>query len=191
MARGFILLVLVGVAMSASCGGTSKPASTARSVDSPSVTVPSATQTPSGVSDSTSSFSDAAAYCDAVGTIDAPDARWMGAVVPGSVRDAARAVADGAADTNDVLWRCLGGSVFWCVSFGTNWCPKGDAGMDPIQSVRDFCARSGDTDNAGGRAVAGLATIYQWGCRGGVPAISKQLFTTDTQGFVEASWHKL
>ena len=74
-----------------------------------------------GCSSAPKTYDDPFAYCAAVGTQDAPDARYTGEAVPDSVISGYLQAAglSGSTEPIDVLrqsttWRCMDGSVMCC-----------------------------------------------------------------------------
>ncbi len=39
--------------------------------------------------------------------------------------------------------------------------------------------------------VAGRTTVYEWNCKDGKPAVVKQLFKSDPQGYLADFWYEL
>ena len=142
-------------------------------------------------------YSDAFAYCAAVGTIDTPDARYTGQKVPDAVANGLRKALQIPADTPDptfsqrTFWRCMGGKVYAC-NVGANipCTTKADTSRTPTQAVTDFCKANASADVVPA-AVTGRATVYQWRCTNGEPAVVKQLITPDAQGFLASFWHEI
>ena len=142
------------------------------------------------------SYSDPFAYCAAVVTVDAPDARYSGekmpaAVLQGMIRQGIVSADAPAAFQKNAVWRCVDGQV-WACHFGANL-PReehADTLQVPTAEMEDFCKnnRSADVIPA---AVTGRATVYEWRCTDGKPAVVKQVFTSDAQGFIADFWFKL
>jgi putative hemolysin len=142
------------------------------------------------------SYSEPFAYCAAVGTIDAPDARYTGEPVPagvvlGLIRQGV-VTADAPVDfQNHAVWRCMDGSV-WACHFGANLpCQeKADTSQTPTAEMDDFCKNNLNADVIPA-AVTGRATVYEWRCTDGKPTVVKQVFTPDAQGFLKDFWYQL
>ncbi len=135
-------------------------------------------------------------YCRAVGTIDAPDARYTGPAVPEwmtrSLMRALHAPHDAPVSVfRHAAWRCLDGAVMAC-SFGANIAcdQKADASHTPSVGARNFCARSPDATVVPAYA-AGRATIYEWRCAGGEPVIARQVLQVDAGGFPAQFWYRV
>ena len=135
---------------------------------------------------------DVRAYCTAVQTVDEPDARRAGGELPVAVRAAAVEKFDEEIVVhNQVLWRCMDGEIWWCMFWGTNWCPSRDTSEEPTRRMMDLC-EAGTGDRELSRAERGRATIWRWECRGGEPAISGILGDAlDSRGFTAALWKRL
>ena len=145
------------------------------------------------VAETVPSYRDVVAYCDAVQTVDAPDQRWTGAAIPHQVLGAADTKYSArVVEANNVLWRCMNGDVVWCLSWVTNFCPKGDLSTKPSQAILTYCSSSRHlNDDSIGRSDAGLGTIWTWACRNGVPFIRGQFAPVDARGFHAWIWHVL
>ncbi|MDH7490474.1 MAG: hypothetical protein QHH80_13340 [Anaerolineae bacterium] len=139
-------------------------------------------------------FTDPFAYCAAVGTIDQPDARYTGPKVPESVAKGLQ-IAMNVPDTplgvlqNGSLWRCMDGKVYACFVGANLPCEeKADTSRTPAQEMKDFCAQNQNADVIPA-AVTGRATVYEWRCTNGEPAIVKQVFEADARGFLANFWY--
>jgi len=143
------------------------------------------------------SFADPFAYCAAVGTIDAPDARYAGPPIPDSVVHklmvAVGAPADAPAEmfARGTSWRCMEGQVYAC-TIGANLpcAEKADASRTPAPPLVAFCRESPEADVIPAY-VTGRATVYDWRCRAGTPQIVRTLTEPDAQGFRKDVWYGL
>jgi putative hemolysin len=141
-------------------------------------------------------YSDPFAYCGAVGTIDAPDARYTGepmpaAIVLGLIRQGV-VTADAPVEfQNHAVWRCMDGEV-WACHFGANLpCQeKADTSQTPIAEMDDFCKNNRNAEVIPA-AVTGRATVYEWKCTDDKAVVVKQVFTPDAQGFLKDFWYQL
>ena len=142
------------------------------------------------------SYTDPFAYCAAVGTVDAPDARYTGEAMPAAVVEALVRQGVVAADAPpefqaNAVWRCMDGQV-WACHFGANLpCQeRADTSETPTAEMEAFCQdnRSAEVIPA---AVTGRATVYEWKCSEGKPAVVKQVLTSDAQGFLADFWFEL
>lgn len=141
-------------------------------------------------------FSDPFAYCTAVGTVDDPDSRYTGDLMPVSLVQGMIAQGIVAADApatiqQNATWRCMQGQV-WVCHFGANLpChDQADSSQVSTDSMREFCTAN-PTAEAIPAVVTGRATVYAWGCQDGKPAITATVFTADHEGFLAEIWHKL
>jgi hypothetical protein len=145
---------------------------------------------------SPATFVDPFAYCASAGTIDAPDARYTGPALPDSVRQAmirqGIVTADAPLDfQNNAVWRCMDGRL-WLCHFGANLpCEeKADTSQVATADMNAFCAANPGAEVIP-EIVTGRATVYEWRCTAGTPAVVKQLFTPDAQGYLSEFWYQL
>jgi hypothetical protein len=145
---------------------------------------------------SNATFTDPFAYCRAVGTIDAPDARYTGPRVPPSVarglQKAFAAPPDGPLEPflESSFWRCMDGKVYAC-SIGANLpCQeKADTSRTPSSGVKEFCRANSDVVVP--MYVTGRATVYEWRCANGQPEIVRRVTEVDARGFLANVWYAL
>jgi hypothetical protein len=142
------------------------------------------------------SYTDPFAYCAAVGTVDAPDARYTGEAMPAAVVEALVRQGVVAADAPpefqaNAVWRCMDGQV-WACHFGANLpCQeRADTSQTPTAEMEAFCQTNPSAEVIPA-AVTGRATVYEWKCSEGQPAVVKQVFTSDAQGFLADFWFEL
>jgi hypothetical protein len=154
-------------------------------------TAPVATNTPTP-----KTYDDPFAYCAAVGTIDAPDARYVGDAVPEAVAKALQKALDAPDTPLDMLakvscWRCMNGKVYGCF-VGANLPCQSKANTDrtPAQEVKDFCTENPNADFVP-MAVTGRETVYEWRCTNGAPEIVRQFAEPDERGFISHIWYEL
>lgn len=134
-------------------------------------------------------------YCQAVGTIDAPDARYVGPANPEAVALGlfrSQISPDKPMDPQVVkstTWRCADGKVLAC-NFGANIPCREKANTDKTgtPAMTDFC-KANPTSDIIPMAVTGRATVYAWKCVNGAPAIDRQITEPDAQGFLANVWH--
>jgi putative hemolysin len=144
-----------------------------------------------------SQYDDPFAYCAAVGTVDAPDARYNGPATPDSVIEGlieqGVVSADAPAEylTEATVWRCMDGQV-WACTIGANLpChEKADMSEDPTEAMKEFCEANPTADGIPA-AVTGRATVYQWTCKAGEPEVVRQVFHADPQGYLAEFWYEL
>jgi hypothetical protein len=142
-------------------------------------------------------YTDPFAYCAAVGTVDAPDARYTGPKTPEAIVRGLMKAMDLPADAPSeplarlTTWRCMSGKVYAC-NFGANIpCQeKADTSRAPSAAMNDFCKANPASDFIP-VAVTGRATVYAWRCANGAPAIEKELTKPDTQGFLTMFWYEV
>ena len=142
-----------------------------------------------------SSFTDPFAYCGAIGTIDAPDARYTGPKMPETVAKglmkATGAPADAPLDvfTNNSFWRCMGGKVYACTVGANIPCEsKADTSKTPNEGTMNWCVSNPNSDFIPAVAT-GRETVYEWRCTNGAPQIVKQVLTPDARGFISVFWY--
>ncbi|MEI8307163.1 MAG: hypothetical protein WCF99_08860 [Chloroflexales bacterium] len=180
----FLILGVVMVALGA-CGSPSGA--------SPTVSVSPILPTPTTEA---SSFHDPFAYCAAVGTIDAPDARYIGDKLPdilvqGMIRKGIVTADAPPAIQQNAVWRCMQGHV-WICHFGANLpCQeKADTSQAPTAEMTAYCAANPATDSIPA-VVTGRATVYAWGCKDGNASIVTASFRVDPQGYLADFWYEL
>jgi putative hemolysin len=142
-------------------------------------------------------FSDPFAYCAAVGTLDAPDARYTGAKTPDAVVEGVRKALGTPADApnqpfvDGTFWRCADGKVMACFVGANLPCgEKADTSKTPNQGIVDYCKANANAEVVPAVA-AGRATVYEWRCKAGAPEIVKQVFQPDAQGFISEIWYEI
>jgi hypothetical protein len=144
-------------------------------------------------------FTDAIAYCQAVGTADAPDARYSGPAVPdwmvAALFSKAEIKAQKASKVDParaVVWRCMQGKVYACVQANSPICGKANQEMTPTKAMREFCANQPNAEVIP-LVVIGHEdpAIYDWTCRGPKPAIARQIFTVDARGYPVELWKEI
>jgi len=142
------------------------------------------------------SYSDPFAYCAAVGTIDAPDGRYSGDAMPAAALQAMIRQGVVSADApvefqRNAVWRCMDGQV-WACHFGANLpCQeKADTSQVPAAAMEEFCQNNRNAEVIPA-AVTGRATVYEWKCSDGKPAVVRQVLTPDAQGYLADFWFQL
>ena len=136
------------------------------------------------------------AYCTAVGTIDAPDERYTGPVMPDSIIEGMVEQGIVSAEApqefkQNAVWRCMGYSV-WVCHFGANLpcLEKADLSQTPTTEMEEFCTANPSSDSIPA-AVTGRATVYEWKCNEGKPETVQQIFQADPQGYLADFWYEL
>jgi hypothetical protein len=142
-------------------------------------------------------FVDPFAYCAAVGTIDAADARYTGPALPEAVaRGLMTALALPAAAPSEpllrnALWRCMNGKVYACTVGANLPCSeKADTRRDPAPELVDFCRQNSGAEVIP-MAVTGRATVFEWCCTGDRPAIVRQFAQPDAAGYLAHIWYPI
>ncbi len=155
-------------------------------------TSPSATDTPS------ETFDDPFTYCAAVGSIDAPDARYAGEAVPDVIIEGFKKVAGVEGSTEPMeqfkkstIWRCMGGKLMAC-NFGANLPCDSKANIDqtPSQAMQDYCAENTNSEFIP-MSVTGHDTIYSWQCVEGSPKLLDQVAEVDAAGYLANIWYEI
>lgn len=147
-----------------------------------------------GARHAAAAWTDPAAYCRAVGTIDAPDARYAGPAMPDWIARGLMAALHAPASAplsafRHGAWRCLDGAVLACATGANIPCDsKADASREPSAGARRFCGQN-PTAAVVPAYAAGRATIFDWRCTAGVPSITRQILTVDAAGYPAAFWH--
>jgi hypothetical protein len=142
-------------------------------------------------------FDDPFAYCAAVGTIDAPDARYAGPAMPDAIASGLKAAIGGSEDAppewfrEGATWRCMGGKVYAC-TIGANLpcAEQADTGRSPTAAMMAFCRDNPGADGIP-MVVTGRATVYAWRCAGDAPAIERQLTEPDASGYLRNVWYEI
>jgi hypothetical protein len=137
------------------------------------------------------------AYCAAVGTIDAPDARYVGPAVPEAVARGLQK-AFGIAPPEPLFafergttWRCMDGAVYAC-NVGANLPCDAKPAADPApgDALRTYCAENRDAEFIP-MYVTGHDTVYDWSCTDGSPQRGRQTAALDARGYVASIWHRI
>jgi hypothetical protein len=88
------------------------------------------------------------------------------------------------------VYRCAGGQVLACTAGANLPCGPADSSRAPSAGAVAWCKDNPDTDFIPAY-VTGHETIFEWRCRGGAPAIAKQMLDVDEEGFVAQFWRRL
>jgi hypothetical protein len=151
-----------------------------------------------GCSSVSKTYDDPFSYCAAVGTLDAPDARYSGEAVPDTVISGYLQAAGltGSMEPLDVLrqtttWRCMDGNVLVC-NYGANLPCNAQANTDstPTQAMMDYCAQNPGADFIP-MSVSGRETIYNWSCDGEAALAGEQIDQPDAAGYLSRIWYTL
>jgi hypothetical protein len=141
------------------------------------------------------SFDDPFAYCAAVGTIDAPDARYRGPALPETVARRLRKAMDvpggDLAAFSNSHWRCMNGRLYACTVGANLPCTaKADPSRTPGPALDTFCREQPDAAIIPAY-VTGRETVYEWRCRRGVPVVERQVAQADARGFIAGIWYEI
>ena len=157
----------------------------------------SPSRTPSVGTAETPRYTDPFQYCAAVGTIDRPDARYIGPAVPPSIAAGLRRAFGAPADaplepfTRGTSWRCMAGKVYACTVGANLPCDaKADVTTTPSEPIAQFCRQHPDSDVVP-MVVTGRATVYEWRCRGGAGVAVRQFAQPDARGYLSNIWFEL
>jgi hypothetical protein len=153
-------------------------------------------QTPASAAQGTT-YTDPFAYCAAVGTIDAPDARYAGPAVPDAIAHGLQTATGAAADVpldrlaNASFWRCMDGKVYACFVGANLPCQEqANTSQAPTANMTNYCRANADAA-AIPAFVTGRATVYEWRCENGVATPGRQVLEVDTRGFIANIWHAI
>lgn len=193
MKQTVLILMIFGIATSLlAC--TTAPA--APVISSPAPTV-APTLIPPPTATIQVSSSDPFAYCQAVGTIDSPDARYTGERVPVSVARALQKAMGLAPDVpldfliRGTFWRCMNGKVYACTVGANIPCEsKANTGKTANAGMIEWCSTH-PNDQGIPAAASGRETVYTWRCSNTVPEIITQVFNPDARGFIAEFWYML
>src|SRR3712207_4805426 len=118
-------------------------------------------------------YTDPFAYCAAVGTVDAPDARYVGVKVPEAIarglRTATQAAPDAPLDpfVAGSSWRCMDGKVYACTVGANLPCQEqANTSHTATEAMTNYCQANVDA-GAIPAFVTGRATVYEWSCKNG------------------------
>ena len=181
----WVLLALLGMAVTA-CTGQPYAAQVA-------------TATPTAIPEPVQkTYSDPFAYCAAVGTIDAPDARYTGPQITDEIINGFK-VAAGLQSSTEPLemfkqtttWRCMDSQVYAC-NFGANLPCSSKANTEKIPSpaMEDYCKANPDSDFIP-MSVTGHSTIYSWHCVNDTPELLDQIEKVDAAGYLAQIWYPI
>jgi hypothetical protein len=142
-------------------------------------------------------FDDPFAYCAALGSIDAPDARYAGPPMPERVARGLRMALGMSEDAplaplrDSSTWRCMAGKVYACTVGANLPCQeKADTSRTPTPGMIAFCRENPGSDFIP-MVVTGRATVYAWRCAQGAPAIARQVTEPDARGYLANVWYAI
>ena len=143
-------------------------------------------------------FTDPFAYCAAAGTVDTPDARYMGPKIPDEVINGFKKAAglEGSTEPMEMLrhttiWRCMGGKVYAC-NFGANLpCDsKANTNKTPNPAMADYCKANPGAEVIP-MSVTGHDTIYSWHCVNDSAEVLNQGEQVDAAGYIQQIWYEI
>jgi len=137
-------------------------------------------------------YTDPFAYCAAVGTIDAPDARYLGPNVPDAVVRGLEAELGSSPGTPaGISWRCMDGQVYACTVGANLPCTeKANTSQTPTADMTTYCQSNADAPLIPA-FVTGRATIYEWRCVNGAATPGRQSWQVDARGFIANIWYAI
>ncbi len=137
-------------------------------------------------------YTDPFAYCGAVGTIDAPDARYLGPNVPDAVvRGLEAALGSSPGTPAGISWRCMDGQVYACTVGANLPClEKANTSQTPTADMTTYCQSNANAPLIPA-FVTGRATAYEWSCVNGVATPGRQSWQADARGFIANIWYAI
>lgn len=186
-ARCFVAAVLVGLGAGCARGGASQ------SIAGAPTSVPMSA--PAG---NLRRYDDPFSYCRAVGTIDQPDARYIGpnpppAVIAGLIKSLGVGPSDTRSEAlaRGSYWRCMDGAVYACTVGANLPCEsRADTSRTPTKGEQQYCAANPGSGFIP-MYVTGHATIYDWHCEGAEPVAGRQLSEVDARGYIAGIWYRI
>ena len=167
-----------------------------------SITEPSLASVPTqeNPSPTQETYNDPFAYCTAIGTIDAPDARYAGPLISDEIIDGYKAAAGITASTDTesteyfkktTIWRCMDNQVYAC-NFGANLACDSKANTDqtPSLAMEEWCKANPDDDFIP-LFVTGHDTIYSWHCVKDAVEVLEQIAEVDAAGYLANIWYPI
>jgi hypothetical protein len=132
-------------------------------------------------------YTDPVPYCMAVGTIDKPDARYVGPKLPAWMAKQLNMNPDMG---KQMEWRCASGAVLAC-QYGANIpCDaKAVTNQKPTQPIVDYCRDNPDSQFVP-MVVTGHSSAVSWACHGPRPVVLSSAHV-DAQGYQSNYWHKV
>ena len=132
-------------------------------------------------------YRDPITYCQAVGTINKPDTRYVGPKLPAWM---AKVLHLEPGQGSMMEWRCADSAVLACV-YGAN-IPCGaraDVSQVPTPAITGYCRHNKDASFIP-MVVTGHETAVSWACHGKKPVVTS-VAPTDAQGYVSSYWRKV
>jgi hypothetical protein len=189
-------LIVFGLTACSAAGTASPATATIAPTTVSAATLPPVTAT-AGPTAQAAGFADPFSYCAAVGTIDTPDSRYTGPAFPDTLAQGLKTASGASADApleifkTGSYWRCMGGKVYACFVGANLPCDsKANSDQTPSSAESDYCKNNPNSDFIPA-AVTGHDTIYAWRCNQDTPAIDKQVFHVDSQGYIQEIWYPI
>jgi hypothetical protein len=142
-------------------------------------------------------FGDPFASCAVLGTIDAPDSRYIGPKVPGVVAQGLKKAFGAPADAplgpflRNTFWRYMDGQVYACTVGANLPCQeRADVSRQPTPGMTDFCKNNPHAEVIPAVAT-GRATVYEWTCAKDMPEVVRQFTQPDARGFLSNIWYAI
>lgn len=141
-------------------------------------------------------YTDPFAYCAAVDTMDAPDARYTGPERPEAVVNSLQQALDlpgtpAPPVAENSFWRCMDGRVYACTVGANLPClEKADTSRSPSEDMKAFCQEQPNAEVIPAVAT-GRSTVYEWRCKDGQAEVVRQVMAVDAQGFLADIWYEL
>ncbi len=145
-------------------------------------------------------YRDAAEYCRAVGTVDYPEAPYVGEAVPRWILAAVRArpIPDisPSQDVEEITsWRCMNARVLACVDpYGmAHLCDQYEAATRPNELMIEFCSQP-QTRNTNIPMAVWRLSVHSWRCVSGRPTIERRgpaEGVLDDRLFVREGWFEV
>ena len=132
-------------------------------------------------------YRDPLAYCQAVGTINQPDARYVGPKLPAWM---AKQLNLQPGQDSMMEWRCSNGAVLACV-YGANIPCNSTANTNqtPTAAITNYCHHNKNASFIP-MYVTGHETAVTWACQGKTPIVVG-IAPTDGQGYASGNWRKV
>jgi hypothetical protein len=129
-------------------------------------------------------FTDPVPYCKAVGTINKPDARYIGPKLKPWMAEKLHLQPD---EGKMMEWRCANKAVLACL-YGANIpCgSKAKTSRKPTPAIVGYCRRNPESDFVP-MVVTGHESAVSWACHRSVPVVAHSA-AVDRQGYQKDFW---
>lgn len=145
-------------------------------------------------------YDDPFAYCAAIDTVDAPDARYVGPFNPPSIVTGTADAISSASDSEfrlhppAIQWRCMDGQLLACAPGNNLPCGAGSDSRQPTTEMNQYCNEHPDAEaipvSVDG-ARLGHPTVYIWKCTQRAPTVASQELELDPRGFITRYWFEI